>query len=221
MNVLGMFVKRAAPGQVKTRLAASIGPVAAARVYEAFVETLLARLASAGQQRLLAVSPDEAVAHFSRQIPASPWQVVPQGAGDLGARMARFFAQDDGASQRRVLVGSDCPQLSPQAVEEAFELLRSKRVVLGPAEDGGYYLIGLSGETPDLFLDMPWSTTDVLALTLDRLRTAGIEPALLARQFDVDVADDLARLRGELSQSRDPHLVRLAQRLDEILGARG
>ena len=116
-----------------------------------------------------------------------------QGDGDLGARMERAtreaFAEGAGAV---VLIGGDCPQLTATTLGVAFAALREKEIVLGPAADGGYYLIGLRRARPELFRGIAWSTDAVLAQTLAAARDSTVECHLLDRLRDVDEPDDLA-----------------------------
>jgi rSAM/selenodomain-associated transferase 1 len=117
----------------------------------------------------------------------------PQDDGDLGARMAAAIARAHGRGAGKVVViGTDCPDLTADTVEEAFARLDTADVVLGPALDGGYYLVGVRRPTPEIFAGVPWSAADTLAVTLERARAAGLSVALLAPLRDVDTAADWA-----------------------------
>lgn len=117
---------------------------------------------------------------------------LPQAEGDLGARMKDAFlrAFKDGA-ERVVIVGSDLPEVSASLLRRAFEQLDAHPAVVGPARDGGYYLLGLRGMIEGIFEGIEWSTSSVLRETLERLRGAGVEPATLEVLADVDTVDDL------------------------------
>ena len=116
----------------------------------------------------------------------------PQGQGDLGERMSRAFAQSSQqGSPATVIIGSDCPGLTPELLTRAFDALSNNRVVLGPATDGGYYLIGLAGATPEIFHGINWGSNSVLATTLSILARLGINPVLLEPLDDVDRKEDL------------------------------
>lgn len=225
MNQLGMFAKFWAPGQVKTRLADHIGPAAASRLYRTFLATLLWRFGRIGGRRVLVYSPANRRAAFgmlatgrsagSRRLLARPssgaggWQLAPQGPGDLGQRMRRYFQRSISQGVRRVvLIGSDSPTLPASFVRQAFELLRSHDVVLGPCGDGGYYLIGARDRVPPVFEDMPWSTPQVWSRTVERLESGGWSHAQLAPWYDIDDLEGLYRLRAELSQSPVPGSLR-------------
>jgi hypothetical protein len=115
---------------------------------------------------------------------------LPQGAGDLGERMARAF-EESSRSPATVIIGSDCPGLRPDVITAAFARLTEAPVVLGPAEDGGYYLIGLSRPMPELFRGIPWGTDRVLSNSLALLQRRGCKPALLDPLEDIDRPEDL------------------------------
>ena len=123
-----------------------------------------------------------------------------QAAGDLGQRMrAALDAALQTGSHRVVLIGTDCPELDGHVVQTAFERLQEHDVVLGPANDGGYYLIGLRRSAPPLFDGIPWGTGDVLRATLRVAEAAGLSVMLLPRLSDVDCSEDLAvwdRVKG-------------------------
>jgi len=121
---------------------------------------------------------------------------LPQGSGDLGERMAGAFAESFRTGSRAtVIIGSDCPGLSPGVIAAAFTRLTETPVVLGPARDGGYYLIGLSRLMPELFRGIPWGTHRVLADSLAVLQRQGCKPALLDPLEDIDRPEDLPAWR--------------------------
>ncbi|HEV2146923.1 MAG TPA: TIGR04282 family arsenosugar biosynthesis glycosyltransferase, partial [Longimicrobiaceae bacterium] len=121
-----------------------------------------------------------------------PAAYLPQREGGLGERMRGAFEEAFAAGYRRVvIVGSDLPGLSAGLLRRAFALLDAHEAVLGPARDGGYYLLGLRRPVPELFEGIAWSTGEVFAATVARLRQARIEPALLETLADVDEVEDL------------------------------
>lgn len=201
VSELGMFAKHWRPGYVKTRLAASIGDAAAAEVHRACLASLLQRFAAAADLRVLAYAPADARQAFA-ELAGEAWRLEPQRAGDLGSRMANHFlsAFARGAT-RAVLIGSDSPTLPEAFIDEAFDRLEKVDVVLGPSEDGGYYLIGLRRQVDDLFRDIAWSTPAVFEQTVARLRAAGPTYAVLSRWYDVDTPADLHRLQTELAEN--------------------
>jgi rSAM/selenodomain-associated transferase 1 len=199
-ELLIAFVKRPRAGEVKTRLARDLGPGDAAELYRAMADHVLRETAPvpAGYARLVRFAPREARDEIAAWLPGEPLE--PQTAGDLGARMAGAFAQAfaDGA-QRVVLIGTDAPGLGRAHVTGAFAGLRDHRLVLGPAADGGYYLVGLSAPAPSLFEGIDWSTPSVLAATIERARAMGLVPSLLAELGDVDTVEDVRRERQRLA----------------------
>ncbi len=213
-SLLGIFAKHWTPGRVKTRLAAELGERRAAEVHRLFVQTLLDRFRDAADLHILAFDPPAGESDF-RAAAGPSWQLLPQGTGDLGQRMAAFFDAGLARAQRIVLMGSDSPDLPAAYVAEAFAALTAADVVLGPAADGGYYLVGARGAVPPIFSGISWSTSDVWPQTIARLAAARLRWHGLPQWYDVDTGDDLRRLRLRLAQSRatDPHLNALADRL--------
>lgn len=124
---------------------------------------------------------------------------TPQGSGDLGDRMARAFqtAFDEG-DRAVVIVGTDCPAVDSQVFSEAFSQLHQADLVLGVAQDGGYYLIGLRKSFPELFQNIPWSTETVLQDTLKIAQNLGLTIALLPTLPDIDRPEDLQYLPPSL-----------------------
>ena len=191
-GVLIVFVKAPRPGEVKTRLAAGIGAEQAAAAYRALAEGVLERTAPLAQEyeRLVFHAPPEAGAEIALWLPAET--LVPQEGPDLGARMdAAFGAAFERGARKAVLVGSDVPQLGRTHVGQAFDALEDVPVVLGPAADGGYYLVGLRERRPELFQGIEWGTAGVLEATLARCAALGLRPRLLATLVDIDTAADL------------------------------
>ena len=176
-------------GRVKRRLGREIGDVAAIRFYRNCLSHTALRLARDPRWRtILAVAPDRDVA--ARFWPLRGWIVrLPQGEGDLGRRMRRLFARLPPGPT--IIVGSDIPAIRPAHVADAFRRLGRADAVLGPAPDGGYWLIGLS-RTPRVltpFAGVRWSGPHALADTLANLK--GKRVALAAMLGDVDTAEDL------------------------------
>ncbi|HJN09953.1 MAG: TIGR04282 family arsenosugar biosynthesis glycosyltransferase [Pirellulaceae bacterium] len=200
MNQLGMFAKYWLPGTVKTRLARSIGDDKASQLYHHFVITLLARFQELGDRRVLAYSPIERRAEFAAVTPEA-WELIPQSPGDLGRRMNRFFDSHlVGHEDRVVLIGTDSPTMPAQYIDDAFAVLQTHPVVLGPSRDGGYYLVGAAGQVPPIFAEIDWSTPSVWQQTVDRLSSAGCRFAELPLWSDVDDLADLTRIADELTQ---------------------
>ncbi len=195
-RVLGLLVKQPLPGRVKTRLAAETSPEWAARVAAAFLADMVERLSKIEARRVLAFAPPSAETLFS-SLTHGRFILVPQVEGDLGQRLAAFFTdQFRSGAPTAVLLGIDSPTLPVAYIEEAFEKLEHADVVLGPATDGGYYLVGCAGRIPPIFSDMPWSQPGVLGETIARLPNSGWRLDLLPPWYDVDTLRDWWALRG-------------------------
>ncbi|MBM4295926.1 MAG: glycosyltransferase [Deltaproteobacteria bacterium] len=192
--LLIIFAKEPTPGQVKTRLMPPLSPEAAARVYQAFLMDILEEMSRLSGIRLaLAYSPASAWNWFGKLAPGDAW-LFPQVEGDLGERMARAFDRAFQAGYGPVLLrGSDTPDLPGALMLAAQEVLKTRRadVVLGPAMDGGYYLIGLRAAQPGLFRELAWSTPEVLAATRARAQNLGLVLHLLEPWPDIDSHADL------------------------------
>lgn len=214
-HCFGMFAKYWQPGNVKTRLAVEIGEEAAAEVYRSFLKTAVDHLQSLPSPRLV-FSPEDREADFRELIAETPWTLVPQGDGDLGQRMHRFFerAFADGF-QHVTLIGSDTPSLPRSYLHQAEALLRWHDLVLGPSADGGYYLVGARDRTPPIFQEISWSTPQVWRQTIGRLQRHGVRYAVLPTWYDVDTLSDLARLQREIATL--PTFVSLHRQLHSIL----
>ncbi len=185
------MVKEPVPGRVKTRLAAGIGAVAAARWFRAQALGLLARVEDPRWETVLAVAPDRA-GRASRVWPPHLPR-LPQGAGDLGDRMGRIFRSLPPGPA--LIVGADIPGITRAHVAEGFRALGAADAAIGPAEDGGYWAIGLrrTGAVPaTLFRGVRWSTEHARADTVASL--GGLRVAEIATLADVDTAADLARV---------------------------
>ena len=191
-RALVVFVKHPRPGAVKTRLAAAIGPEAAADLYRALVEHVLETTTPApGQyERLVFFDPPEALDEMRAWLPGV--RLLAQSGGGLGARMADAFARAFARGARRVaIVGTDVPGVSRATASEALSALDAADVVIGPAEDGGYYLLALREPQPGLFAGIEWSTPAVRGQTLARAAAAGLSVRELGRLRDVDTLEDL------------------------------
>lgn len=196
-----IFLKAPRVGFVKTRLAKTLGARAATEAYRQLVENLLEALASLENVQLR-FSPDDAAEEITSWRQPS-WEIAPQGAGDLGQRLINAFqsAFDSGA-QHVVIIGSDCPAITLRDIQEAWGALPAQDLVLGPARDGGYWLIALRSPQPQLFRDMGWSTETVLTETLRRARASGLTVHLLRELSDVDTDADWKEFLTSQRQSR-------------------
>jgi len=191
-------------GQVKTRMVPWLGAGEALRLHAALLLDglrLLRRGAlEAGAAPIVSFSepwdPGESEEQHELAAATSGLALRPQSDGDLGRRLEATCTGLHAEGCREVVViGSDCPELPPAVVRSAFEALRQgARVVLGPAEDGGYYLLGATPPIPAIFSGIPWSTGRVMEATLAALDRASVRASILPRFGDVDVPSDLQRL---------------------------
>lgn len=192
-----VFSKAAEHGGVKTRLRPAVGDDGCLALHLAMLQDTLDCCSATGAPVALYVAGDAGLP-FTVRVP-----VRRQSEGDLGLRMQRAFEENLAAFEKVVIVGTDSPGLTASIVEEAFEAMEGKDLVLGPSEDGGYYLIGLRRMIKEIFSDIPWSGSEVLKRTLEKAPPDAAH--LLPPLFDVDVPDDLLRLEremGSLPQAR-------------------
>lgn len=196
-NLCILFLKAPLPGHVKTRLQPQLTPQQSAALYTAMVEDQLKALADGGFDTVLFIAQDRHRELISNWLGPSRPMVAQQGA-DLGARMFHAFewAHHRGY-HRMVLIGSDTPGIDRPLMEEAFEALTTHDVVLGPSNDGGYYLIGIRQAHEPLFQNIRWSTSTVLNDTHALAKSHGLSTNLLASRIDIDTFADVKQLWQE------------------------
>ncbi len=191
---LAVLTKHPEAGLVKTRLIPALGAQGAADLHARFIEHTLSIVRrfteSRGPRAEVWLGGGDASPGFEARF-GSGWNLRAQPEGDLGARMARAFASMLADASAAVIIGTDCPELSPGVLHDAFEALVTHDLVLGPATDGGYYLIGLRRPVPALFEAMTWSTGEVCAETIRRAQALDLRIATLPPLDDVDEPDDL------------------------------
>jgi rSAM/selenodomain-associated transferase 1 len=202
--VLMIFCKAPVPGQVKTRLMPELTPEQAAELH---IELSTKTLQRATQSHLCPVqlwcTPTTDHGFFTASAATYPITLRQQQGTDLGERMHRAFCSALAGYSHAVLMGCDCPSLTEQDLEQALTALNQENeVVLAPAEDGGYVLIGLNRPRPELFDNMQWGTELVLEQTRNRIERYKFRCHELSEQWDLDTAEDLERYRG-LAQSRN------------------
>ena len=214
-RIVGVFAKQPLAGQAKTRLAQTTSPEWAQRVAQALLEDSLDRFSRIQASRAIVYAPATAAAFFS-PLAQGRYDLIPQCDGDLGHRLHHFFANARRHGYSRIIaVGADSPTLPIDYVEHAFTALEAHDVVIGPAQDGGYYLIGGSLQELAIFDDIPWSSTRVLEVTIECVQKASARLALLPPWYDVDTAADWATLCADVRAKRlaglDPGVPRLEQ----------
>jgi uncharacterized protein len=207
-----IFAKAPIPGQVKTRLCPPLTPDEAATLHGSFVLDMLERTKLATTtlklpcDRYLACAPSSTHVFFKIMEERHGVKVIDQVGDDLGARMNQvcesMFAR---GYSRVVMIGTDVPTIPLNHFGQAQDQLEHHDLVLGPALDGGYYLIGLKRKSPELFMGIPWSTSQVLKLTQDKAATIGLKTALLEPWRDVDTLSDLqALIEANIADSKKP-----------------
>jgi uncharacterized protein len=192
---LAVFLKAPRLGTVKTRLAATIGDGPALELYRRMVTATLETARAAALEVTIWYAPADAGDEMRAWL-GDEWSYRPQPPGDLGVRLA--LAARSVEPGLWLAVGADCPGLTSGILREAAGIVAHGRITLGPTQDGGYYLIGGPTPLPDLFSDIPWSTSDVLRRTRARLEQAGATWCELPLLRDVDTEAD-ARAAGLLT----------------------
>jgi rSAM/selenodomain-associated transferase 1 len=196
-----IMAKAPRAGAVKTRLCPPLSPADAADLYACFLRDKVAQVrALAGATGVIAFTPEESRSEFEALAPG--FRLIPQRGADLGERLRNCLdALLAGGHAGALAIDSDTPTLPTELLRQAVTLLSGPGadVVLGPSDDGGYYLIGVRRPAPFLFESMPWSTPAVLPETLRRAEAKGLEVTCLPAWFDVDTPADLERLRAALA----------------------
>jgi rSAM/selenodomain-associated transferase 1 len=198
-KALIVVAKQPAAGQTKTRLCPPLTGPTAAMLYECFLRDTLAVIRQVdGVRRMIAYLPEDAAGYFRDLAP--DMELTPQRGADLGERLANLLGDTlAGGAQQVVVMDSDSPTLPVHYVNQAFTTLDGPcDVVLGPCDDGGYYLIGLKQPQPRLLREVPMSTPTVVRDTLALAAELGLRAALLPTWYDIDTAAELLRLEREL-----------------------
>ena len=193
--VIVVFAKAPVPGEVKTRLIPALGALGAAQLHTALTDRVLQTALSSGADVVLAGAPDASHTFFASCAANLGIGVTGQlRAGNLGARMLHTL--DDALENwsRVVIVGADCPVFTPEHLQQAMDQLVTHDVVLTPAIDGGYVLIGACRTDATMFDDIDWGTGAVLTQQRVRLRAAGLSWHEMETLWDVDRPEDLPRL---------------------------
>lgn len=197
-KALIIFIKNPELGKVKTRLAKSIGDQNALEVYKILIRKTHAVAIKVLSNRLL---------FYSNEITTSDiwdpehYHKYLQVEGDLGDKMkAAFKVAFDAKNKKVIIIGSDCYDLSEGIIEEAFDELDSSDAVIGPANDGGYYLLGMKTYMPEVFNTIKWSTSSVFSKTMDRFKLLNQSVVVLPELIDIDELSDLKASSFDLSK---------------------
>jgi rSAM/selenodomain-associated transferase 1 len=188
---IAVLARAAIPGAAKTRLIPAVGAAGAAALQAHLTELALRRACATQQPALLwlAGAADPTVTRLAKELGI---EVRPQPDGDLGNRMLTALCHAQGCGRAGIVIGTDCPAQSPADIEHAGVLMAEHDVVLQPAHDGGYVLIGMAQPSPEFFAEMPWGTDAVLAKTRERIRALGLRHAELPALPDLDRPEDIA-----------------------------
>ncbi len=191
-EALIIFVKNAEVGKVKTRLAKDIGDEKALEIYQELLNHT---------HKITSTLPQDIFVFYGSFIPntdqfiRSGYKLFVQQGDDLGQRMSHAFSQVFALGYKKVaIIGSDCLELEPLFLEKAFECLEFREYIIGPARDGGYYLLGMKSFDPGIFRDIAWSTSTVFQKTAEYIRSVGNDFHVLPPLSDVDTIDDLGPL---------------------------
>ncbi|HAZ10559.1 MAG: hypothetical protein A2047_02380 [Omnitrophica bacterium GWA2_41_15] len=196
-NVLIIFVKYPRAGFVKTRLAKEIGRKNASELYRLFVKTILSRIKDKNFTRVIFYSPASKRNEIKRWLGGEI--LYPQKGKDLGERLlAAFRLTFQKGAKKVVAIGTDSPALNKKLVLDAFEKLKDTECVLGPAFDGGYYLVGLSSFYKEIFQHIDWGSYNVFKQTLGTIKKLRVRFSLLEKVLDIDNKDDLLNFCRQL-----------------------
>jgi rSAM/selenodomain-associated transferase 1 len=218
MRRLALFARRPRVGEVKTRLSPAVPAPIACDLHRAMVEDAIAALAGAGADERILYWAGAAAGRDAPALPAEIHEREQRGA-HLGERLEHAFDELIAApGDRAVIFGADCPALDPAALDAAFDALDAHDVALGPAHDGGYYLVGLRRRAPELFRDIEWSTSRVLEQTLARASRAGLIAAVLPALDDLDTPEDLLRWIALRAGGGGPTAPRALDRALRVIG---
>jgi len=190
-----VFAKAPVPGETKTRLIPAIGAEHAAMLHAALVERALETAAATGHDVELRCAPDASHSFFLECVEDFDCTLSAQGDGDLGVRMLAAMEDVLADFDFAVIVGADCPSVTPEHIQQAIAALVEHDVALIPAEDGGYVLIAARRVNGSMFDGIKWGTEDVLTQQRTALNLAGLSFAELETLWDVDRPEDLVRLQ--------------------------
>jgi rSAM/selenodomain-associated transferase 1 len=201
MNAVVIMARKPEPGKVKTRLVPPLSPEDASKLYHCFLLDKIEQVKEVnGASHIVAFTP-ESSRDFFEEIISQDFKLLAQKGENLGSRLANVSdSLFDERYERILILDSDSPNLPTQYITEGLKALETVDVVLGPCEDGGYYLIGLSSKIPQIFEGIPWSTPAVAMMTVEKARELGKTVTLLPQWYDVDTIDDLKRLKKELEE---------------------
>ena len=216
--VLVIMAKAPRPGSVKTRLTSRFSPEAVTSLYRCLLEDTLSLAQSLEDVQVAVMCPDSDVTELA-QLAGSEVTVVGQMGSGLAAGLTSVFAHFEVDGRRRVIAfNSDSPHLPPSVLQSALGMLTSHDLVVGPTQDGGYYLVGAKAVHPQLFSSDGMGTSTALDMLLSNASALNLSVGLTEPFYDIDVADDLTRLADELREApaRAPRTAMLLRRWELI-----
>jgi rSAM/selenodomain-associated transferase 1 len=215
-----IFAKYPEPGEVMTRLCPAITSQEAAKIQRACIRLLCERAFRSWPVRpLLFISPDDAEDRF-REF-ANPYiPMMPQGDGDLGDRLTRAAktAFDEG-SPELLIIGTDSPTITDEMIDAAQKRLKESDVVIGPCDDGGFYLIGMKHFDDQMFKDIEWGSDRVTDQAVRQLKSRGIKVGMLEPWYDIDRPADLKRAAKDMRTADRYDAYELLRVIEEVLAA--
>jgi uncharacterized protein len=192
-NTLVIFVKYPEPGKVKSRIASHLGGEKAAEIYSLMAETIIKQVTNPDtHETVIFFDPPERENEIMDWLGSNRHSYERQEGATIGEKMSNaLLSVFSKGAEKAVLIGTDVPGITVDTITAAFDRLNETDVVLGPAEDGGYYLIGMRKSDPGLFRDINWSTNIVLSQTINRINELGLGYNFLETLRDVDTCDDI------------------------------
>lgn len=198
-----IFQKNLELGKVKTRLAKSVGDDEALKIYKLLLDHTHHQIQDLNAQILLYFSSFKEEDHYFDERYLSYIQSV----GNLGDKMKSAFKdQFESGFEKLIIIGTDCPDINSKFIEDAFDKLEKSEVVIGPSEDGGYYLLGMSTFISEIFNDIPWSSEKVFSETTEFLTGKKIEFSLLPLLSDVDYIEDWEKAKSRVLPDQSKQL---------------
>lgn len=194
-----IFVKSPLPGQCKTRLIPLLNPQGACDFYKSLVTHCFKQLTDLRNINIVIYAYPDIQDNFIKQLAErSNFNIHPQQGNNLGERMHNALQHSLSSNTKAVLIGTDCPLIDMSYITQAFDALDNHDIVIGPAEDGGYVLIGATQIETALFDNIQWSSDQVLHQSLEKVQAAGYTSTVLRTLWDIDTPEDFAQYHSEI-----------------------
>lgn len=212
MNILCIFAKPPIPGKTKKRLAASIGSFAAAELSQIMLNYILKESRASSADQIFLYIPIDCTRSDFVEIDCREVTVQHQIGCDLGEKMANVFKSNCLNNQKVLLIGSDCISLTAEYINEAFNALNTHDIVIQPATDGGYVLIGQNKCNAKVFEGPKWGQSTVFADTIQIIKELNASYFLLPIAFDIDVKEDMIKLHSVVEKTNNPEIKKWLQK---------